>query len=368
MKRQEERGMRNAERGVRFGLSAAAFAATLIVAGCNGSPQPDANAKAPGTTAPAAGAKFSKKDMKIALIAKSSTNPVFLSAHTGADAAAKELSAKTGINITVDWLTPPTEDGQVQAQNIAQAVTQGDDAIIISCSDAGKVTGAINDAVAKGVPVMTFDSDAKDSKRFAFYGADDIDCGTQVMQELAKLTGGKANVAILAGSQNAPNLQKRVQGVKDEAKKYPGIKIVGVFNHLETAADAANEVTKDMHAYPEINAWAMIGGWPLFNETLLNSLDPNKVKIVAVDALPEELPYVDKGVAPVLLAQPTYNWGHFCVTTIVDKLVNGKEVPVINKMDLIRVSKDNLGDWANQLKQWGFDKVDPKYLAMTKKK
>ena len=52
----------------------------------------------------------------------------------------------------VDWLTPPQEDGQVQAQRIQQAVNDGADAILISCSDAGKVTGAINDAVDRGVP------------------------------------------------------------------------------------------------------------------------------------------------------------------------------------------------------------------------
>jgi hypothetical protein len=33
-------------------------------------------------------------------------------------------------------------------------------------------------------------------------------------------------------------------------------------------------------------------------------------------------------------------------------------------MDLVRVSKDNLGTWARQLKQWGFNDVDPKYLEM----
>ena len=88
---------------------------------------------------------------------------------------------------------------------------------------------------------MTFDSDAPQSKRFAFYGVDDIKTGHAVMAELAKQMGGKGKVAILAGNQNAPNLQKRVQGVKEEAAKYPGITIVGVFNHIETPQDAAAE-------------------------------------------------------------------------------------------------------------------------------
>ena len=56
------------------------------------------------------------------------------------------------------------------------------------------MTGAINDAVARGVPVMTFDSDAPESKRFAFYGVDDVDTGRKVMAELAPLMGGKGKV------------------------------------------------------------------------------------------------------------------------------------------------------------------------------
>ncbi len=323
------------------------------------------------STTPKPGSETAKKDIKITLIAKSSTNPVFLYARDGAEAAAKELGEKNGVKITIDWQTPPTEDGQVQAQKIAQAVNEGSNAIIISCSDAAKVTGAINDAADKGVPVMTFDSDAPDSKRFAFYGTDDAACGAQVLNEVLTLVPPSLNrpynVAILAGNQNAPNLQKRVKGVKDEAAKHPNIKIVDVFYHPETPQDAAAAVLQAMKTRPEIDAWAMVGGWPLFTKTLLTDLDPNKVKVVAVDALPLQLPYVEKGIAPVLLAQPTYKWGYISVEKVVDKVLLNKPVETINKMDLVRVTKDNLGDWAKQLQEWGFTDIDPKYLEMAKK-
>ena len=302
--------------------------------------------------------------LKIAMIAKSSTNPVFLSARTGAEAAAKELSQKHNVPVEIVWLTPPAEDGQVQAQRIAQAVNEGATAALISCSDAGKVTGAINDAVARGVPVMTFDSDAPDSKRFAFYGVDDVKTGQAVMDELAKQMGEKGSVAILAGNQNAPNLRKRVDGVKEAAKKYPNMKIVETFYHVETPQDAAAEVVRAQNAYPQIQGWAMIGGWPLFTQTLLTDLDPNKVKIVAVDALPAELPYVEKGLAPVLLAQPTYLWGYVSVNKIFEKVHLKQDVPTIMPMDLVRVSKENLGTWARQLKAWGFTDVGEEFLKM----
>lgn len=337
--------------------------AAFALFGCSAEKAPESTTGTTASPQPTTSGTALKKDkLKITVIAKSNSNPVFQSAHEGARAAAKELSASTGCEITIDVRTPDQEDGQVQAQRIAQAVNEGTDAILISCSDAAKVTGAINDAVDKGVAVMTFDSDAPDSKRFASYGADDLECGAMTMDELAKQLGEKGNIAILAGNQNAPNLQKRVQGAKDAAAKYPGIKVVNTFYHPETPQDATSAVMNAMNANPQINGWAMIGGWPLFAPSLLKDLDPAKVKIVAVDALPAELPYIDRGLAPVLLAQPTYDWGYKSVGIIVDKLVLGKEVQVVNKMELVRVSKDNLKEWAKQLKDWGFTDVDPKFL------
>ena len=334
-------------------LVAAVSAASILLGGCN----------RPADT-PAGGAAAPGRGVRVAMIAKSSTNPVFLSARTGAEAAAKELTQKHGVPVEIVWLTPPAEDGQVQAQRITQAVNEGATAILISCSDAGKVTGAINDAAGRGVPVMTFDSDAPESKRFAFYGVDDVKTGQAVMDELAKQMGERGSVAILAGNQNAPNLRRRVEGVKQAAAKYPNMTIVGTFYHIETPQDAAAEVIRVQNAYPQIQGWAMIGGWPLFTQTLLSDLDPKKVKIVAVDALPAELAYVDKGLAPVLLAQPTYLWGHVSVQRIFDKVHLKQDVPEIIPMELVRVSKDNLGTWARQLRDWGFTDVPDEYLKM----
>ena len=51
---------------------------------------------------------------------------------------------------------------------------------------------------------------------------------------------------------------------------------------------------------------------------------------------------------------------------IVDAVHLKKEVPVYNRMELVRVSKENLGTWARQLKDWGFADVPEAYLRLTK--
>src|SRR5438094_6053302 len=132
----------------------------------------------------------SKKSYTLGLVAKSQSNPVFQAARSGAEQAAKDLGAKYGIAVKIDWRTPNEEDAQKQAEAIEQLVLAGADGIAVSCSDANKLTDAINSAVKNGVPVATFDSDAPNSKRFVTYAIDDVKCVEQVMDELGKIMGG----------------------------------------------------------------------------------------------------------------------------------------------------------------------------------
>lgn len=297
-------------------------------------------------------AAHAQRTITIGLVAKSQGNPVFQAARVGAEDAAKELGAKHNVRIRIDWRTPNEEDAQKQAEAIEQLVLAGAEGIAVSCSDANKLTDAINSAVRNGVPVATFDSDAPNSRRFVTYGVDDVECGKQTMDELAKVMGGKGIVAILAGNQNAPNLQKRVQGAREAAKKYPGITIRDVYYHKETPQDAAAKVEQVMQANPDITGWCMIGGWPLFTENALK-WQPGTVQCVAVDALPAQLNYVRSGHVPVLLAQQCYQWGYRSVEHIVNKVVLKKDPPaVVDVSALIPVNKANVDAFAKNWEKW----------------
>ena len=83
---------------------------------------------------------------------------------------------------------------------------------------------------------------------------------------------------------------------------------------------------------------------------------------MSVDALPEQLIYVERGLVPVLWAQPLYDWGAVGVSTIVDKLVLKKTVPKNIRMELIRVTRDDLRAYARRLSSWGFS-LPQEYLA-----
>lgn len=316
-------------------LTAAMF---LVAGGCKKDPAADGG----------------KKKIIIGIVAKSSSNAVFQAAHAGAKDAGKELGPKYGVEVEVDIRTPVDESPARQTEAIDALVRAGVHGIAVACSEANTLTPAINRAVDAGVVVVCFDSDAPKSKRLCYYGTDDITCGKMVMSELAKTMGDKGTIAILAGNQAAPNLQARVAGVREELKNHPQIKEIaaGPAFHEETPEKAAQKVDDLQRSNPDITGWAMVGGWPLFTRNALK-WPPGSIKVVSVDALPPQLPYLKEGYVEVLLAQDCYGWGGKSVEILLDKIVNKKDPPSQRIIDpLTRVTKENADEYGKKWEKW----------------
>jgi len=295
---------------------------------------------------------FAEKAYSLGMIAKSQGNPFFEAAHAGANDAARELSAKYGIKIKIDWRTPNEEDAQKQAEILEQLVLAGVDGVIISCSDATKLTDAINKAVRQGIPVATFSGDAPASKRFVVLGIDDFKCGEQTFEELGRLLGGKGVVAAIDGNPNAANLQQRAAGFRQAAKKFPGIRLLDIFYHKETPGDAVAKIEQAMQANPDITGWGLLGGWPLFTDNALRWA-PGTIKCVAVDALPQELRYVRSGHVQLLLSQDVYGYGYRSVEHLINKLYLKKEpARAVDDTPLTHVNRENVEAFAKNWEKW----------------
>lgn len=325
---------------------------TPAATGASGSTSGSAATPAAATPGAPTAAPASGKTYTFGVIAKSQGNPVFQAARTGAFDGAKQIGDEMGITIEINWRTPNNEDAQAQAQYVEQLVSSGVDGIAISVSDAKVLTAAINAAVEKGVPVVTWDSDAPESKRFAYYGIDDVEAGREVARQLVKSMGDSGVVAILAGNQNAPNLQARVRGVKEELAKHSGITIKDTYYHAETAPEAVARLKQVQDANPDITGWAMVGGWPLFTEKALDGIY-DKAKVVSVDTLPQQLEYVRKDQVAALVGQDCYGWGFESVRLLANKVHNNTQpADVINHFDLAIVTKDNVEEYAGLWQKW----------------
>lgn len=291
----------------------------------------------------------------IGVIAKSTSNKIFLPVEKGARDAAAALSAELGIEVSIIWQTPPSEDAKLQSEYITNLANQCD-GIAISVSDANMLTQAINDVAGKGVQVVTFDSDAPASQRFAYFGIDNYEAGKRLMDELAASMGEQGVVAVLTGSRKPPNLEARVKGVEDAIAKYPNMRLLRVFdNESEDSKRAVEVLEQAQGANPEITGWAMVGGWALYTDNALDKIK-GKAKVASLDAMPPQLPYLERSEVELLLGQDPYEWGYKSVELLVARLHSDESPanPVV-KAELRKVTPENLAEYREMIKAWGMD-------------
>jgi ABC-type sugar transport system, periplasmic component len=296
----------------------------------------------------------SQKKITIGLIGKIGTNPVFIAAHSGAKLAAKELGVKYNVDVVIDWATPEKENVEEQAAAMERFSRSKVDGIAISCSDANYLTPTIDGVVEKGTPIMCFDSDAPKSTRFAYYGADDIEFGRMLMKELANELNETGTIAILAGNKNALNLQRRLQGIKAELKKYPKctLHLDNVYYNIEIPEIASETIARAQKANPNITGWILIGSTALQAKNSLK-WKPGEVKVVAGNAVPVELEYVKSGYVQGLVGVNCFQMGYKSVEILLDKIIKRKTpIEPLMYSTLTSVTKKNVNEWSVNWNKW----------------
>jgi ribose transport system substrate-binding protein len=259
------------------------------------------------------------RKLRIAIVPKGLDIPVFNYARTGADRAAAELG-----NVEVLWRGPEKSDEVRQKQIIEELIEQEVDGIAVSVLDAAYLTPTLNRAIDEGIPVVTWDSDAPESKRIAFYGVDDYKAGETLGDQAARVLGGQGTVAIITSGM-ATNISRRMEGVRAALARHPGLKVVDTLDIQEDAVRCAELVTSTMRRHPDLSAIVSVGGWPVFSRNILSGLDPARTKVISFDTIPPAPDLLKEGRVHVLLGQKYFGWGSESLKLLVDAIRNGKQ-------------------------------------------
>lgn len=133
-------------------------------------------------------------------------------------AKAAALAARDAYDIAVRWDVSYYPTGASQAQLIEKLVQARVDGILVSCIDASdaELREAIDAAVAKGIAVGTFDSDAPGSARSFYIGSDNVAAGELAAQTLRELCaeGGRpaTGIGLFGGVEGDAEMEKRLEG------------------------------------------------------------------------------------------------------------------------------------------------------------
>lgn len=136
--------------------------------------------------------------------------------------------------------------------NVNQQISQLQDliqrkvnAIIVGATNGDAVRAVVEQAVAKGIPVIGLSSIPNSPKIASAVGADHYGMGRLQAECLGKAIGGKGGVGMMAGPAGQSWADRRADGFREtSAKEFPGLKIV-TESRLADNRNAALTTTED---------------------------------------------------------------------------------------------------------------------------
>ena len=253
------------------------------------------------------------KTERYVLVASNVGLPYWQDAKAGFVGAAKML----GVQADVEGPNTYAPDAELKAfQSAAASQPSG---IAVSPAQAQLFNDAINEAVAAGVPVITLDSDAPDSKRILFIGTDNYRAGLTSGKLLASLMHEHGRVvALTINGQN--NLDQRMRGVQDAWKPYPYMTFYKVADDQGDTETARSEIATMLQNKEPVEAILCLeaSGGPGAAKAVAQVEMSGKVTIVAMDANPDTLDGISKGVIAATVAQKPYTMAFYGLQLLDD--------------------------------------------------
>jgi ribose transport system substrate-binding protein len=288
-----------------------------------------------------------RQTLTIAWIPKALNNPVFELGRLGAIQKAAELSAEGSVQVEVLYMGSVSSDAAEQVHVIEDVIARNVDAIAISCNDPVICIDPIDKAAAAGIPVMTWDADSPQSRRFTYLGVDNYQAGQAAADLLVRAMGQQGDVAILTGVLGAHNLEERIRGFRDGIKPYPDIRIVTMAVSNDDINLGVQVVEETMQARPDLDGWFFVGMWPLVADRGSMPLWEKAAlsgdtKTVAFDTLPVELELLREGYLSGLVGQKYWGWGYDTVQIVYDHIINDKTYPPFISSGMDIVTRNNV--------------------------
>lgn len=165
--------------------------------------------------------------LKIVFIPKNTGNPYFTDVSRGFEDACKEMGAEYTMT------APATSGATDQIPFIKEQIQRGVDVICLSASSPDALNSVLDEARAKGIAVVTVDSDLTGNESHrdaAVLPADFSKIGPEQMELLGAMIGYSGEIAILSATVDAPNQNAWIAGMKETLKKpkFANVKLVDV--------------------------------------------------------------------------------------------------------------------------------------------
>lgn len=275
------------------------------------------------------------RPVTVAMMPKSKGNAYFISCKKGANQAAEEL----GVQLLWDGPTDP--DPARQNEMVETWITRGVDVIAVAVENRGGISTALRKSRQKGIKVITWDSDAEpDARDFLVNQATPEGIAFTLMDESARVLGGKGEFAIITASLTAANMNEWQKYIEQRrAEKYPDIKMAALRPCDDLKDKAFSEATAILNANRNVKLIMAIcsPAVPGAAEAVKQS-GRKDVKVVGLGLPNDNKAYVHEGITPAVILWNTADLGYLTVRAAV-ALAKGELKPGATEFQAGRLGK-----------------------------
>jgi len=248
------------------------------------------------------------------LVASNTKLAYWQSASAGLDKVSQEYGVQTAMR------GPQNFDPQGEVDEFRSVEALKPAGILVSVTDAKLMQPEIDNAIAAGIPVITIDSDAPNSRRLFFIGTNNREAGQLGGKALAQKLNGKGNVVIYTIT-GQPNLDDRLAGYEDALATSPGIHvsdIVDIHGQSTVAFDTTEQMLPktgkdhiDAFVCLEASAGKEVG-------EVLKRANVKDRTVIAMDVDKDTLDLVKDGTIAATIAQKPFTMAYFGVKMLDD--------------------------------------------------
>ncbi len=251
-------------------------------------------------------------DEKYYLISTNNTLPYWQEARAGLSRAAGMMHVKA------EMAGPDSYDPKAERDEFVATTKKKPTGILVSASDATLLKPAVDAAIAQGIPVITIDSDAADSKRLLFIGTDNYRAGVMGAKVVASKLEGKGNVVIYTMPGQA-NLKDRLRGYTDTFAEHPQIKITEVVDVQGDPRVAFDRTVAMLEKNAKVDAFVSLSSaaGPEIASVLERKNVTGKV-VVVMDTDARTLEGIQKGTITATIGQKPFTMAYLGVKALDD--------------------------------------------------
>jgi ribose transport system substrate-binding protein len=261
-------------------------------------------------------------------------------------------------NVQVDIKMPSNGKTEEQNQILENLVSQGYDAIAVSVIAPKDQVSVLNRAAAQ-TRLITFDSDAAESKRLLYVGTINYEAGKKLGERIVELLPKGGPVAVFVGFFSADNAAQRLRGVSDAVAGH-GIDIVEKREDQTDRAKARSNVEDIVNARRDLalvcGLWSYNG--PAIAAALEGAGKRGKVLAAVFDEEDGTLKGIRNGTISATVVQHPYEMGYRSARWMhrlaTDFAGASADIPKdgIENTGVEIIDKANLDDFEKRLSEW----------------